>query len=103
MRGRLIRIHPATPVTALEWEPASFQHALAAANGDLDSANLSPRLTSQFFPLDARFYAPFGTSEGTGAQHLDTVLSDRLEPGHLTAGQHDDLLSLVPHQATFAL
>ncbi|MGW7603205.1 hypothetical protein [Streptomyces antimycoticus] len=95
VRGRLIRIHPTTSVTAMEWEPGTFQDALAAAGDDPESVHLNPQLTSQFFPLDARFYAPFGTSEGTGAQHLDAVLSARLAPERLTAGQHDDLLALT--------
>ncbi|GAA1306778.1 hypothetical protein GCM10009647_026600 [Streptomyces sanglieri] len=94
VRGRLIRIHPTTPVTAIEWK-SSFQDALAAAGGDLESVELSPQPTSNFFPLDSRFYAPFATSAGTGAQHLDAALSERLTPEHLTAGQHDDLLSLA--------
>ncbi|AXI91259.1 hypothetical protein SAM9427_36440 (plasmid) [Streptomyces sp. ETH9427] len=95
VRAGLIRIHPTTSVTAMEWEPASFQAALAAADGDPDSVHLSPQLTSQFFPLDSCFYAPFATSAGTGAQHLDTVLSERLAPQRLTAGQHNDLLALT--------
>ncbi|MFJ7416942.1 hypothetical protein ACIQWZ_40075 [Streptomyces sp. NPDC098077] len=95
VRAGLIRIHPTTPVTAMEWEPASFQDALDAADGDPESVGMSPGLTTQFFPLDSTFYAPFATSAGTGAQHLDTVLSERLAPEHLTAGQHDDLLTLA--------
>lgn len=95
VQGRLLRIHPATSVTSMEWDPSSFQDALAAADGDPDGVHVNPRLTSQFFPLDSCFYAPFATSAGTGAQHLDAVLNERLAPERLTAGQHDDLLSLA--------
>ncbi|GHE11023.1 hypothetical protein [Streptomyces alanosinicus] len=77
----------------MEWEPATFQEALDAAGDDLGAVE-PPSLTSDFYALSASFYAPFGTSEGTGAQHLDKVLSTRLEPGHLSAGQHDDPLAL---------
>lgn len=95
VRGRLIRIHPTTPPTALKWEPKSFEEAFAAAGRDPNAMNQSPQATSQFYPLDACFYAPFGTSEGTGAQHLDAVLSTRLAPESLTASQHEELLSLA--------
>lgn len=95
VRAGLTRIHPTTPVTAMEWEPASFQAALAAADGDPESVDVDPQLTTQFFPLDSSFYAPFATSPGTGAQHLDTVLSEPLAPERLTAGQHDDILTLA--------
>ncbi|MFF0509142.1 hypothetical protein ACFYUH_36930 [Streptomyces fimicarius] len=95
VRARLIRIHPTTPVTAMEWEPASFQDALDGAGHDPGAVELNPRLTEQFFPLESSFYAPFATSPGTGAQHLDTVLSTRLALDCLTAGQHDDILSLA--------
>ncbi|KPC78282.1 hypothetical protein ADL27_48350 [Streptomyces sp. NRRL F-6602] len=95
VRSGLIRIHPTTSVTAMEWEPASFQAALAAADGDPESVHVNPQLTTRFFPLDSCFYAPFATSAGTGAQHLDTVLSKRLTPQCLTAGQHNDLLALT--------
>ncbi|KUJ66028.1 hypothetical protein ACZ90_40895 [Streptomyces albus subsp. albus] len=95
VRGHLLRIHPTTSVTAMEWEPASFHDALAAANADPACVHINPQLTSNFFPLDSCFYAPFATSVGTGAQHLDAVLIERLAPESLTAGQHDDLLSLA--------
>ncbi|MER5988837.1 hypothetical protein [Streptomyces sp. NPDC001787] len=94
VRGRLIRVHPDTPVTAMEWK-VSFRDALTAVGGDPEAVDLSPQLTTQFFPLDSCFYAPFATSAGTGAQHLDAVLIERLAPEHLTSGQHDDLLSLA--------
>ncbi|GHB03539.1 hypothetical protein GCM10010330_67240 [Streptomyces tendae] len=92
VRSRLIRIHPSTPVTALVWEPETFEQAQAQAeNGEIPE----PETAGDFFPLDTHFYAPFATSMGTGAEHLDSVLTQRLNPHNLTAGQHDDLVAVA--------
>ncbi|MFJ5680237.1 hypothetical protein [Streptomyces sp. NPDC093097] len=94
VRCGLLKIHSSSPATAFVWEPASFDEALRAADGDPDSIE-APELTDQFYPSAARFYAPFGTSPGTGAEQLDEHLVATLNPAGMTAGQQDDLLALA--------
>ncbi|MEU7640551.1 MULTISPECIES: hypothetical protein [unclassified Streptomyces] len=91
VRCGLLKIHPSSPATAFVWEPASFDKALHSADGDPHSIG-APELTDQFYPSTARFYAPFGTSPGTGAEQLDEHLVATLNPAGMTAGQQDDLL-----------
>ncbi|MET9497400.1 hypothetical protein [Streptomyces sp. NPDC006552] len=94
VRAELLQIHPDSPPSAMVWEPETLEQARMAADTKGDEIP-SPQLTDDFYPLRASFYAPFGTSEGTGSQRLDATMTARLAPEHLTAGQHDDLLALA--------
>ncbi|MER7982650.1 hypothetical protein [Streptomyces sp. NPDC095817] len=94
VRSGLIAIHPESPAKAFVWKPESFQAALAAADGDMEAVGV-PQGEGRFYPTLADYYAPFGTSPGTGATYLDAFLREGLAPERLTAGQQDDLLALA--------
>ncbi|MFG2778169.1 hypothetical protein ACGFY7_09965 [Streptomyces prunicolor] len=94
VRASLLKIHPTSSVDAFVWAPESFEDALREAEGDLDAVAV-PELTGNFYPMTARYYAPFGTSPGKAAEQLDAHLSTVLAPAGMTAGQHDDLMAVV--------
>ncbi|MFF3312950.1 hypothetical protein [Streptomyces sp. NPDC002952] len=94
VRSELIAIHPESPVNAIVWAPKSFEAALDAADGDLEAV-ARPQDDGQFYPTRAQYYAPYGTSPGTGATYLDAFLSQVLAPERLTAAQQDDLVALA--------
>lgn len=99
VRSGLIAIHPQSPVQAVVWEPKSLEVALASAEGDLDAV-AEPQEGSRFYPLLAHYYAPYGTSAGTGATLLDDLLNTALAPERLTSGRQDDLLALAQELLT---
>ncbi|MFE9099051.1 hypothetical protein [Streptomyces sp. NPDC007264] len=92
VRAGLLKIHPSSPVTAFVWVPETFEDALSEAEGDL-GAVATPQLTSSFYPLTARYYAPYGTSPGKAVEALDAHLASALDPAGMHAGHHDDLLA----------
>ncbi|MFB6579363.1 hypothetical protein ACFCYC_18430 [Streptomyces sp. NPDC056402] len=94
VRAELLKIHPTSPAEAFVWEPDSFEHALRDTGGDLD-ALAAPELSGSFYPLRARYYAPFGTSQGKAAEQLDTDLAAALAPAVMSATQQDELLALA--------
>ncbi|WP_030895455.1 hypothetical protein [Streptomyces sp. NRRL F-5053] len=94
VRAGLVRIDPSSPVSAFVWEPESFDDALRAAEGDLDALP-EPQLTDSFYPLAARYYAPFGTSPGRAAEELDAHLTAALDPAGMTIGRQNDLLAVT--------
>ncbi|GAB1337231.1 hypothetical protein ACE1SV_38210 [Streptomyces sp. E-15] len=87
----LLRVHPSSPRTAFVWRPESFDIAVQEAEGDLDNL-ATPTLGDGYYPLNALFYAPYGTSMGTAAENLDAHLSAALDPAALTAARQADLL-----------
>ncbi|WP_159041262.1 hypothetical protein [Streptomyces sp. WM4235] len=94
VRAELLKIHPTSPAEAFVWDPASFEHALRDAGGDLD-ALAAPELNGSFHPLRARYYAPFGTSQGMAAEQLDIDLAAALGPALMSATQQAELLALA--------
>jgi hypothetical protein len=94
VRSGLLKIHPSSPVTAFVWAPETFEDALRDTEGDLDAV-AAPQLTSSFYPMAARYYAPYGTSPGRAVEQLDAHLTSALDPFGMTAGHQDDLLAVV--------
>ncbi len=94
VRTHLVKIHSSSPVNAFEWTPATFEDATREADGDLDAV-ATPQMTSNFYPMRARYFPPYGTSAATAVEQLDARLAQALTPAALTAGRQDDLLALA--------
>ncbi|MEY9911862.1 hypothetical protein ABIA35_008119 [Catenulispora sp. MAP12-49] len=90
----LIRIHPLTAVTTFLFEPATFADAWSAANGEVDKL-AQPQLANRYFPEEACFYVPFGTSMGTAVARMDDHLSGRLRLKELDETDRLQLLALL--------
>ncbi|MEV7524214.1 hypothetical protein [Streptomyces sp. NPDC091371] len=100
VRASLIAIHPSTPASAVVWEPASFEDAVREAGGDLGEIP-QPKLTHQFYPTLAHYFAPIGTSMGKAVEGLDGHLTAALAPMDMTADEQGELL-MVAHELLVA-
>ncbi|MGW0392111.1 hypothetical protein ACWDYJ_14725 [Streptomyces sp. NPDC003042] len=100
VRASLIAIHPSTPASAVVWQPTSFEDAVREAEGDLGEIP-QPKLTHQFYPTLAHYFAPIGTSMGKAVEGLDGHLAASLAPMDMTADGQGELLT-VAHELLVA-
>ncbi|MFJ8015067.1 hypothetical protein [Streptomyces sp. NPDC096339] len=101
VRASVIAIHPSTPASAVVWEPASFEDAVREAGGDVGGAIPQPKLTHEFYPTAARYFAPIGTSMAKAVEGLDEHLAAALAPTGMTADEQGELLA-VAHELLVA-
>ncbi|MCX4441881.1 hypothetical protein OG998_13675 [Streptomyces albidoflavus] len=94
IRADLLRIHASSPANAFVWQPATFEEALRAAEGDLDAVDM-PQLSGSFYPLAAHYYAPHGASAGKAVEELDAHLTVSLAPAGMTEGRQEDLVAVA--------
>lgn len=93
LRADLIRIHPASHVDSLEWEPATFDKALGQV--DTDGQVPPPVLTNRYYALAATHFTPYGHSLGTAATAVRDHLAACLDPAAMTKSRQLQLLDVT--------